>query len=262
MVAAVAAGFPYGGEVGYYDSNCLVTGVSLRPVDATLVVLQRVPGGYRPITLGMTGTHDRAGAIDGIEEDLNTELVVRYFRDRQRDGRFEAPEWDCDETDVDLLIACVSRTCGAVAFPDFPAGFPVLTALDGRMIVHALIARPVWDALIHVAVRANDTAATQFERIFGAGSPAAEIYADRLADLEKPIRELAAVTDFLTARGLVWAPPPEPVQRYPTVGYGAIHTGDDIRDYLHRAQREYADVPGIRLALTCYRDAARELNDW
>ncbi|WP_019927861.1 hypothetical protein [Nocardia sp. BMG111209] len=248
--------------MGYYDSNCLVTGVSLRPVDATLVVLQRVPGGYRPITLGMTGTHDRAGAIDGIEEDLNTELVVRYFRDRQRDGRFEAPEWDCGDTDVDVLIACISRTCGAVAFPDFPAGFPVLTALDGAMIVPALIARPIWDALTRSAARADESVAQQFDRIFGPGSPAGEIYRERLTDLEKPIRELAAVTDYLSANGLPWAPPPEPAQRYPTVGYGAIHTGGDVRDYLRRARRDHADIPDVHAALVDYHDAARELSDW
>ncbi|MCX4094768.1 hypothetical protein [Nocardia sp. alder85J] len=248
--------------MGYFDTNCLVTGVSLRPVDATLVVLQRVPGAYRPITLGMTGTHDRYGAIDGIEEDLNTDLVVGYFRARQRDGRFAAPEWDCDETEVDVLVAGIARTCGAVAFPDFPAGFPIATALDGEMIVHALIARPVWDALTQVAIRANDTVENQFERIFGPDSPATEIYRDRLTDLEKPIRELAAVTDFLSTHGLIWAPPPEPAQRYPTVGYGAIHTGDDVRDYLRRAQRDYQDIPGVRLALTRYAAAARELNDW
>ncbi|MQY25155.1 hypothetical protein [Nocardia aurantia] len=248
--------------MGYHDSNCLVTGVSLRPVDATLVVLQRVPGAYRPITLGMTGTHDRAGAIDGIEEDLNTELVVRYFRDRQREGRFEAPEWDCADTDIDVLIACISRTCGAVAFPDFPAGFPVLTTLDGAMIVHALIARPVWDALTRAAARPDDTVERQFDRIFGPDSPAAEIYAGRLTDLEKPIRELAAVADYLSDRELPWAPPPEPAQRYPTVGYGAIHTGGDVRDYLRRAQRDHLGVPAISEALTHYHDAARELNDW
>ena len=74
--------------VGFYDRRCMLTGLSLYGIDATLVPLLRLPDGYRPVALGIAGTYDRYGAIDGIDEDANTALVRSYFLRRLGDGGF------------------------------------------------------------------------------------------------------------------------------------------------------------------------------
>jgi hypothetical protein len=68
----------------------MLTGLSLHGIDATLVPLLRLPEGYRAVALGMAGTYDRYGAIDGIDEDANTALVLGYFLRRLGTGRLRA----------------------------------------------------------------------------------------------------------------------------------------------------------------------------
>ncbi|NEW37019.1 hypothetical protein GV791_31375, partial [Nocardia cyriacigeorgica] len=113
----------------------------------TLVVLRRVGGDYLPITLGIKGTYDRIGGIDGIHVDLNTELVLRYFVDRYREGRlfaddqtstFEGDALTAD-SDIEDLIRLIERT--HVAIED--GGYSPSTVLDGDAVVFALIAQPV-----------------------------------------------------------------------------------------------------------------------
>jgi len=55
--------------VGFYDRRCMLTGLSLHGIDATLVPLLRLPDGYRPVALGIAGTYDRYAAFDGYARD-------------------------------------------------------------------------------------------------------------------------------------------------------------------------------------------------
>ena len=55
--------------MGFYDTRCMLTGVSLHAIRATVVLVQRPGAAYRPIALGISGQYDRLGSIDGIEED-------------------------------------------------------------------------------------------------------------------------------------------------------------------------------------------------
>ncbi|MBF6163391.1 hypothetical protein IU486_01210 [Streptomyces gardneri] len=238
----------------------MITGVSLMPVDATLVVLQRVGGNYLPITLGIAGTYDRLGGIDGVREDLDTELVVRYFLDRYRDGRFFAKDqtstFDGDaltsDSHIEELLQLIERTHLAIEYDNIPAS----TVLDGDMVVFALIAQPVWDAIVDRAPVPDRSPERQAERVFGPASTAAEIYEGRLPELATSLGQLAAVNDSVEAHGLRWAPAPEPSQRYPD-GYGYQH-GDEIKEFLDRAKRDYRDDPVISAGLAAYEQSI----DW
>jgi len=230
--------------MGFYDCLCMITGVSLHGVDATAVVLRREDDTYRPITLGIAGTYDRYGSIDGIAEDTHTDLVLSYFRDRLRDGRFvvdtEYLKIEPDEpfTDIEELLWCFERN--NLCFDDFPGTPDHLAALDGAAVVSALIAQPVWDALAATATPA------------GGSAPAGDVYGDRWAEVSELARQFSAVNEFVVANGLVWAPPAEPSQRYPT-GYGGQY---EMGEFLDEARRDYRDVPVVRAALDEYERIA------
>jgi hypothetical protein len=55
----------------------MLTGVSLIG-DATCVLLRLCDDGFAPITLPLTG-YNRLGAIDGVAENPNSQLIVDFF---------------------------------------------------------------------------------------------------------------------------------------------------------------------------------------
>ncbi|MFF2554784.1 hypothetical protein ACFVUS_27535 [Nocardia sp. NPDC058058] len=244
--------------MGFYDCNCMVTGVSLKPVDATAVVLHRRGAEYRPIALGITGTYDRLGGIDGVEEDLNTDLIVRYFVEQHRVGRFfaenqvnDAEEFGAD-VDIEGLLQLIERT--HLSFVD--DFYPASTVLDGDAIAFALIAQPVWDTIANSASASNQSPQQQFQGVFGQSSTAAEIYADQLPELTLPLHQLTAINDFITAHGLRWAPPSEPDQRYPG-DYGSQHF-EEVKQFLNQAKHDYREDPVALTGLAAYE----QLIDW
>jgi hypothetical protein len=137
--------------MGFYDCRCMVTGLTLEG-DATLVVLRQAGDAYQPITLGIAGSYDRYGSIDGVEEDVNTGLVFSYFLDRRRDGRFfttskcstskmlrpPTSSTCCGTFDLRALVphsghrrACSSAVTRCTTGPSGPSSTPV-TARPGR----------------------------------------------------------------------------------------------------------------------------------
>ncbi|MFE3441904.1 hypothetical protein ACFXNW_02615 [Nocardia sp. NPDC059180] len=252
--------------MGFYDCRCMITGVSLMPVDATLVVLRRVGGNYLPITLGVAGTYDRIGGIDGVHEDLNTELVLRYFLDRSGDGRFFAKDqtstFEGDaltaDSDIEDLIRLIERTHVAIDDENHDGHtYSASTVLDGDMVAFALIAQPVWDAIADAAPVVDRPLDREFEGLFGRESAAAEIYEGRLPELSTALRQLAAVGDVVESHGLCWAPAPEPSQRYPT-DYGCQHGDDEVKEFLVRAKRDYQDAAVVSAGLAAYEQSI----DW
>ncbi len=242
--------------MGFYDCNCMLTGISLMGIRATTVVLQRSGDTYAPITLGITGTYDRLGKVDGIREDLNTELVLRYFMDRSLDGRFFADDQTSvhdgglsSDSDIEDLLHFVERTDASIALgiDESPSA-----ALDGGALFSALIAQPVWDAVTAGPATSDSSSDQRFRRVFGDTSAPNEIYRERLLELTTPLNQLAAVDDFVKVHGLRWAPVPEPSQRYATDGYGGQHYLEDIQEFLDRAKHDYRDEPVVLTGLADY----------
>jgi hypothetical protein len=223
----------------------MLTGLTIDD-DATLVLLLHGADGYRPIALGIRGTYDRYGSIDGIEEDGHTDLVLSYFRDRLREGRFvvDGEAFDADADSIEDLLRCVERNnLWLIADPVVPE--PAAT-LDGAVVSFALVAQPVW-----TAIAASVGPGAMVDGWFG------EIYRERLSEFPELVRQFAAVSEFVSDRGLVWAPPAEPSQRYPT-DMGAQYGIVDRRTFLDDARRDLGDVAFLGAVLDEYAAAIEE----
>ncbi|KAA8886233.1 hypothetical protein F3087_26985 [Nocardia colli] len=231
----------------------MITGISLSGIDATLVLLQYTTDGYRPLTLGIAGTYNRLGCVDGVRGDLNTELVLRYFVDQRRAGRYFAEDQTgiadedrlTSDSDIEELLQRIERTQRS----NDDGKYSGSTSSDREAIVFALIAQPIWDAITNGTPAPDGLSERELQRLFGQVSAPAEIYAGRLPELAPLLHQLAAVDDFIGSRRLRWAPPSEPAQRYPS-DYG--QHGDEIREFLDRAKRDYRDDPIVLAGLATY----------
>lgn len=244
--------------MGFYDTTCLITGINLSDsVDTAVVLLHRTEAGqYCPISLGIHGTYDGFGCIEHVRADLNSALLTTFFSAAHRAGRFHAhdhthagdPHWFDPDIDIESLLYLIERTttCSELYGQPYPAG----TVLDGHPVVFAMIAQPVWDAIAaqNRSPRANITTVA-----FGPGADiAASIYGEHLGQLAEPLRQFAAVSDFIATRPLLrWAPPHEPVQRYPRSACIRFST-EASRRFVEDARSEYRGYPAIQHALDTY----------
>ena len=235
--------------MGFYDARCMITGISLHGIDATLVVLRRAGEAYEPITLGITGTYDRYGSVDGTEPDVNTDLILAYFRGQRRDGTFVVTDSFPSIGDVEDLLRFFERNNQTLE-PDPP--LPSVTATwAGQPPFVALIAQPIWDA-VTAPVRADEAVAkVWFDLLCGRSPMVSGIYQDRVPDVSEQVRQLYLVDDFRRANQLAWAPAAESAEgRYS--GFQYQHDADDMREFLAEARTDFAGVRLIRAALDRY----------
>ncbi|WP_328403826.1 hypothetical protein [Nocardia sp. NBC_00403] len=239
--------------MGFYDCRCMVTGIGLDGIGATAVLIRRNGDVYQPISLGIAGNYDRSGAVDGVIEDLGTDVLLRYFLDRLNDGRLvldaDATEFDRESppTEIDELLWCFERNC--LDIDDEPVAAAIF---DGSPILLALVAQPIWDAVTAAAT------ADRFENAFPDSPTALEIYRDHPSELSVPAGKLRAINDLLAARALVWASPAHTAQRYPT-DYGGQHDSEDLRRFLDEARRDYHELPIVLSAIDSYEKKIRDL---
>ncbi|MFE7801887.1 hypothetical protein [Nocardia sp. NPDC057440] len=239
--------------MGFYDCRCMVTGIGLDGIGATAVLIRRNGDVYQPISLGIAGNYDRSGAVDGVTEDLGTDVLLRYFLDRLSDGRLVldlgATEFDRESppADIDELLWCFERNC--LDIDDEPAAAAIF---DGSPILLALIAQPIWDGVTAAAI------ADRFENAFPDSPTAWDIYRDHPSELSVPAGQLRAINDLLAARGMAWASPAHNAQRYPT-DYGGQHDSEDLRRFLDEARRDYHDLPIVLSAIESYEKKIRDL---
>lgn len=178
--------------------------------------------------------------------------MLTHFLDRLRNGGFVIDtdhlniEAQSPVTDIEDLLWCFERNCLCSVYDDED---PVAT-LDGALVTFALIAQPVWNALVAVAP-SQGSVSEWFQGLFGDSSVAGQIYRERLDDVSEHLRELFALSDFLATHGLTWAPPMEPSQRYPSFDYGMQHGSADMREFLVEAKRDYSDTV-LRAAIELY----------
>ncbi|BBN50789.1 hypothetical protein [Mycobacterium avium] len=242
----------------FFDTACLITGVNLRGIDATAVLLHRTAAGqYHPISLGIPGTYDGFGCIDEVPADRNTAALTAFFTRAHRHGRFLAhdhthagdPNWFDPEIAIESLLYLVERTTTVADL--YGGAYPPCTLLDGHPVVLTLIARPVWDALgeHHFRGPRSEVAATAF----GAGAEtAAAIYGRDFDHLVQPLQQLAAVSHFIaTQPRLRWAPPGESAQRYHR-GVGGQFSAEQSRHFVDVARRDYRHDARLQSALDDY----------
>lgn len=231
--------------MGFYDYRCMITGVSLCGADAALVLLQRADSLYQPVALAIKGNYNRLGAIDSIDEDANTRLVLDYF-----DAKYERGEFVLDEDylpDSDDYFADVEGLLGV--FERCVTESDDLAALNGQPILFALICRAVWDAIARSAAPAREPDASLWERLFRASPVAKGIYSGSLPEVSKHLHELAAIQDFLNSRRLAWQIPEDAHQ----------HWKKERREYLDAARSAFHDAPSVLEGLNAYEEESADL---
>jgi hypothetical protein len=231
--------------MGLYDERCLVTGVSLKGVDAALVLLDHDGDGYHPIALAIKGTYNRLGSIDNIDEDENTELVLGYFQEKLRGGDLviDPAETGGDQiNDIEHLLGLFERNVTVEADA---------AVLNGRRIAFALIAQVIWDPVAKAAPAGPRSNSARFEHLFPAGGVAEGIYREHLEDVSTHLKELTAVAKFLADRRLAWRPPDDHSQHY----------SDEMREYLAAARQTFHDSPVVLGALKRYASEVHDLLD-
>jgi len=232
--------------MGFYDCRCMITGVSLKGADAALVLLHQSSDQYLPQALAVKGNYNRLGSIDGIDEDANTQSVLRFFQESLRSGAFTVDEeylrgHGCFPIQtIEDLLQCFERNLNDA---------DGIAVLNGQSVVFALIARPVWDTIAEAAPTPVEPALTSFNRLFKASPVGLEIYAKSVRAVSKHIGELAAVESLLTRRRLSWQPSEATGQDYP----------DEMRQYMDEARGIFADSPMILAALRRYEEEIGDL---
>jgi len=211
--------------MGLFDCRCMITGVSLKGADTVVVLLGQNETAYYPISLGIKGQYNRVGGIDQpATEDANMRLVLNHFRAKQQSG----------ELDLGRPSKNIYELLGEFAeYIDWDDA----SNISPGAVVYALICRAIWEAIVRSA-----PAAMRFDQLFAGVREAKEIYRGDQTEVVDPVRELAAVNDFLTRRGIAWTPPELPNQ----------DQAEDMREYLAEARQAFQDSASVLAGLCDY----------
>ncbi len=229
--------------MGFFDCRCMVTGVSLKGANATAVLLQKMAR-YHPIALPITGNYDRFGSIDGVDEDDNTQLILKFFLDKLAIGEFviDEPYWSKDRYPIshieDLLWGFERNTHDNQQ----------TAVLNGKPVVFALICERVWSAIVGSETTKREPDSTRFDRVFKDVPVAEEIYRGNLEKVSDQLRELAAVSAFLNRLRIAWTP----------TKAGGQDFAEEIREYLTSARKQFRGSPAVLEGLDNYE---REIAD-
>lgn len=246
--------------MGFFDCKCMLTGVSVDLVGAVLVVLRCTPTGYEPISLGIPGDYDGTGSVFPESDDRAAELFYGYLSEQHRDGRFVVKSHvDGDALDFPgeyglqgLLTYLMDTWLLAWPHDENESFTPLpLAVLDGDTLVYALIAQPVWDAIV-----AAGSGPATLEAAFGDGAIPREIYGAHVTGLEPQLNGFARIADFLGTHELRWVPPAEPNQRYPSDG--AQWDEEENAELVARARLDYRDSPAVLAGLDAYVERLRQ----
>lgn len=239
--------------MGCYDVNCAITGVSLTYTEAAMVILSRSPGGvYRPAALPMIDHYDYYGGI-APDDSRNTELIAAGIAQATKSGRYWTDDgwppggWDPSIHDViSNLVRNMSDWLGLYEGAEPPSDSG--TMFDGVPLVFALVARPVWDAI--VADREGEIdVATAFVDVFGDEPLPRALYGCGGGVPSPELTALAAVDRFLTARGMRWQSHADGLA---SDGFGQQHTDEEMLGWLDRARTRFAGDPVVLAGLDAY----------
>ncbi|MGJ0118308.1 hypothetical protein ACQ7HM_03785 [Williamsia sp. MIQD14] len=245
--------------MGFYDVNCMITGVSLSSARATAVILRHSNGVDVPTSPGVHGTYDRYGTIDLIREDSVTDRVLEFFVDAARTGSFGGeiyeesesfgPDRDMTDHDIEGLLRVLTDSNLVFSGLDQPTA-----TLDGDRITMALVASTVWESICSGGQDLPDGPSSWAIRAFGDTPLAAHLDASPSPDVDASLRELLTVSATLRDVGLHWASVFDPDQRFPSDG--AQHGSDEIVPSVTTARRIHRDHPSILAGVeACVRES-------
>jgi hypothetical protein len=220
------------------------------PRHKALVLLEDLGPRHRPIALAIIGNYNRFGSIDSIKDNANTKLVFGYFRDKHKSGELFVNPVEFEYrgmSDFEALLMLIERN--VTEGPD-------TVLLNGRNIFYALIHQAIWKAVVRDYAPQGESSNNLFGRLFDGVSIAEAIYKGRLSKVKRQLQELAAVSDFMTSRGLTWQRPnPE------NEGEGSQHYGSEMRQFLQEAKRAFHDCPTVLQGVAAAESEAGDLLD-
>jgi hypothetical protein len=233
--------------MGFYDCRCMVSGVSLKGAKAVSVLLLQSDDRYRPVALGIKGSYNRYGTIDFIEEDTNTEFILKFFHEKYRSGEFAvdpyqfSPGRSSPTEDIEGLLYCFERNINDGGDAQ----------LNRQFIVLALICSDVWNALVRRTPPGAESPDWQFGELFRGVSIPWAIYRHSGQTLSQQVGELYAVNSFLANRGIAWRLTEADGQHY----------DQEMLQYLEEAKYTFQDSGMALEALKKYEEKLQALLD-
>ena len=112
------------------------------------VLLQQSDDQFAPLALAIKGNYNRLGSIDGIDEDANTRLILRFFLESLRSGEFTVDEEYLRENSCFPIRSIETLLQGFERNMNDGEGRAVL---NGRSVGFALIAWAVWETIAGAA---------------------------------------------------------------------------------------------------------------
>jgi hypothetical protein len=237
--------------MGFYDYRCLVTGVSLKGADTALVLLEEIDKVHRPIALAIIGNYNRLGSIDGIKEMVNSDLVYFYFSGKLDEGELLVDPGELKHVggmkDIESVLSLIERNV-----TESPNTF----VLNGQPIYYALICKAVWKSIVKAYKVREGSSRELFERVFSGVPIAREIYAGNLSQVNRHLKELAAVSAFMAEQELPWTRPNPQGE-----GEASQHYGPEMRQYLAEARERWAGCPTVLAGIRKAESDAGDLLD-
>ncbi|MCS3850879.1 hypothetical protein [Tsukamurella ocularis] len=227
--------------------------MSLTHTEAAMVVLSRGSGGvYRPAALPMIDHYDYYGGI-APDDNRNTELIAAGIAQATKSGRYWTDDgwpsggWDPSIHDViSNLVRNMSDWLGLYQGAEPPSGAG--TTFDGVPLVFALIARPVWEAIVADGEEEIDVARA-FVEVFGDEPLPRALYGCGGGAPSSEVTALVTVDRFLSARGMRWQSHADGLA---AEGFGGQHSHEEMLAWLRRACTEFADDPVLLAGLGAY----------
>lgn len=235
--------------MGFYDNRCSLTGVSTWLNEAVLVLVETTGTTFRPVTLGVAGSCNRFGSIDGFKADPNVNAIGAYFRAKLTAKElcigdpYYLPKGVSVAKDVEQFFQAFERNSSDGAS----------NGLIDRPLTPALVPLTIWGEILKRS-KARGTPEEQFERIFGDGDIPRAIYSESLSKVANELAEQAAITDFMIRHEIAWKPSEIYGQGDP----------EEVRRFLREAQSKFSNSPDMLEILAgygeCMEDEMAEMN--
>ncbi|NME68586.1 hypothetical protein [Flammeovirga aprica] len=212
--------------MGFFDTRCMISGLSLKLSETVAVFLIQQGDILQPISLPIFGTYNRLGTIDCVEENINTVIVLNFFKSKIASGdiKVDWDEVDFDQVDnIEQLFEIVERgvtqNYASVLFNNMKIGF-------------ALIDKFIWNSIITVQHK---------EEPFPFQGLMLDVY-QQYNDLEELSRQFFYLEMFMKENQMSWSLPSDHEQHY----------DEEISEFLDLAYVKFMNNPVIMNGIESY----------
>jgi hypothetical protein len=220
--------------MGFFDNRCMISGLSLKSSETVLILLEKNGEDYSVISLPVTGQYNRVGAIDGIEENENTQSIEAFFAKKFNDEELELDKDEIpsrEDITIEQLINGIER--GVTMEYDS-------VVYKGKRIEFALIDKTIWDKIIAVgfSCKLNIEEHTVWK----------EIYPVKFSGYDELLNQLNNIQAFLELQNIKWYPPRDQSQHYE----------EEVTEYLEEARTKFSSEFFMLEAISEYESKLSE----